>query len=80
MEPSIVAEAETCFRRAIDVARHHEAKSAELRAVVSLSRSWQRQGKREEADQRLAEIYNWFSEGFDTADLREAKTMLTKVS
>jgi predicted ATPase len=78
--PSTLAEAETLFRQAIDVARRHDAKSLELRAVVSLSRLWQRQGRREEARQRLAEIYGWFTEGFDTPDLQEAGAMLTELS
>ena len=78
--PSTLAEAETLFRQAIDVSRRHDAKSLELRAVVSLSRLWQRQGRREEARQRLAEIYGWFTEGFDTPDLQEAGAMLTELS
>ncbi len=60
----------------MDVARQQGAKSLELRAAVSLSRLWQQQGKREEAQQLLAEIFGWFTEGFDTADLREAKALL----
>jgi predicted ATPase len=56
------------------------AKSLELRAALSLSRLWQRQGKRAEAQQLLAEIYDWFSEGFDTADLQEAKALLDELS
>jgi predicted ATPase len=70
------AEAETCFQRALDVARRQEAKSLELRAAMSLSRLWQQQGKRTEAYELLAPIYGWFTEGFDTADLQEAKTLL----
>jgi predicted ATPase len=58
------------------IARRQEAKSWELRAAMSLSRLWQRQGKREEADQLLAPIYGWFTEGFDTADLQEAMALL----
>ena len=69
-------EAETCFRQALDVARRQEAKSLELRAAMSLSRLWQRQGKRAEALELLAQIYGWFTEGFDTADLQEAKALL----
>ncbi len=72
----IEAEAEACFRQAIDVAQRQSAKSLELRAVVSLSRLWQSQGKKDEARQLLAEIYGWFTEGFDTADLKEAKALL----
>jgi DNA-binding winged helix-turn-helix (wHTH) protein/predicted ATPase len=70
------AEAETCFQQALDVARHQEAKSLELRAAMSLARLWQEQGKRAEAYELLAPIYGWFTEGFDTADLHEAKALL----
>jgi predicted ATPase len=73
-------DAEMCFQRALDVARHQQAKSLELRASMSLSRLWQRQGKRTEARARLAEVYNWFTEGFDTADLQEAKTLLAELA
>jgi len=70
------SEAEACFLKAIEIARQQQAKSLELRAVMSLSRLWQSQGKKDEARQRLAEIYSWFTEGFDTADLKEAKALL----
>jgi predicted ATPase len=70
------AEAETCFRQALDVARQQQAKSWELRAAMSLSRLWQRQGKHAEARELLAPVYGWFTEGFDTADLQEAKALL----
>jgi len=70
------AEAETCFQRALDVARRQEAKSLELRAAMSLARLWQQQGKRAEAYDLLAPIYGWFIEGFDTADLQEARALL----
>jgi class 3 adenylate cyclase/predicted ATPase len=70
------AEAETCFHQALDVARRQEAKSLELRAAMSLSRLWQQQGKRAEAHALLAPVYHWFTEGFDTADLQEAKALL----
>jgi predicted ATPase len=73
-------EAEACFQRALDVARRQEAKSLELRAAMSLSRLWQQQGKRAEAHQSLAPIYGWFTEGFDTADLQEAKALLEALS
>jgi predicted ATPase len=73
-------EAEACFHQALDVARRQQAKSWELRAATSLARLWQRQGKRNEAHQLLAEIYGWFTEGFDTADLQEAKTLLEELS
>jgi predicted ATPase len=69
------AEAEACFQRALDIARRQEAKSLELRAAMSLSRLWQ-QGKRAEARELLAPIYGWFTEGFDTADLQEARALL----
>jgi class 3 adenylate cyclase/predicted ATPase len=70
------AEAETWLQRALDVARRQEAKSLELRATMSLSRLWQQQGKRADAYELLAPIYGWFTEGFDTADLQEAKALL----
>ena len=70
------AEAETWLQRALDVARRQEAKSLELRAAMSLSRLWQQQGKRNEAPALLAPVYAWFTEGFDTADLREAQVLL----
>jgi predicted ATPase len=70
------AEAETCFQQAISIARSQQAKSFELRAAMSLARLWQQQGKRAEAHELLAPIYGWFTEGFDTADLQEAKALL----
>ena len=70
------AEAQACFHHALDIARRQQAKSWELRAATSLARLWQRQGKRAEAHQLLADVYSWFTEGFDTADLREAKALL----
>jgi predicted ATPase len=73
-------EAEECFLKAIEIARRQQAKSLELRAVMSLSRLWQQQGKKEEARQLLAEIYGWFTEGFDTKDLQEAKALLNELS
>ena len=69
-------EAEACFQHALDVARRQQAKSLELRAALSLGRLWQRQGKCVEARALLEEIYGWFTEGFDTADLQEAKALL----
>jgi TOMM system kinase/cyclase fusion protein len=69
-------DAETCFHQALDVARRQQAKSLELRAAMSLARLWQRQGKRAAAHALLAPIYGWFTEGFDTADLQEAKALL----
>ena len=73
-------EAEACFLKAIDIAQRQQAKSLELRATVSLTRLWQQQGKRAEAHQMLSTIYNWFTEGFDTKDLREAKGLLAQLS
>jgi predicted ATPase/class 3 adenylate cyclase len=73
-------EAEVCFQHALDVARQQQAKSLELRAAMSLSRLWQQQGKRAEAHALLAPVYSWFTEGFDTADLQEAKTLLADLA
>jgi predicted ATPase len=69
-------QAERCFHQAIALARHQQAKSLELRAAMSLTRLWQRQGRRQAAYELLAPIYSWFTEGFDTADLQEAKALL----
>jgi predicted ATPase len=69
-------EATTCFQQAMVVAQHQQAKSFELRAATSLARLWQQQGKRQEAYDLLAPAYNWFTEGFDTLDLKEAKALL----
>jgi predicted ATPase/class 3 adenylate cyclase len=69
-------EAETCFHQALDVARHQQAKSLELRTATSLARLWQSQDKRQDAYDLLAPVYGWFTEGFDTADLQEAKALL----
>jgi len=77
---SKVEEAEECFRRAMEIARRQSAKSLELRAVMSLARLRQQQGKKDEARQLLAEIYGWFTEGFDTVDLQEAKALLEELS
>jgi adenylate cyclase len=73
-------EVEKALQQAIAVARQLQAKSLELRAVMSLSRLWQKSGKREQARQMLEEVYSWFTEGFDTADLQEAKTLLKDLS
>ena len=73
-------EAEVCFQQALAVARRQQAKSWELRAAMSLSRLWQQQGKRAEAHELLAPVYGWFTEGFDTADLQEAKALLEELS
>jgi predicted ATPase len=72
-------EAERCFHKAIEVAQQQHAKSLELRATMSLARLWQQQGKSAEARQMLADIYGWFTEGFDTKDLQEAKTLLEEL-
>ena len=75
-QPEIEKEAEACFLKAIEIAKRQQAKSWELRAATSLARLWQRQGRPAEAHQTLSEIYNWFTEGFDTPDLQEAKALL----
>jgi DNA-binding winged helix-turn-helix (wHTH) protein/predicted ATPase len=74
-----VAEAETCFHQALDVASRQQAKSLELRAATSLARLWSKQAKRHEARQLLARVHSWFTEGFDTADLKEAKALLEEL-
>jgi predicted ATPase len=79
LESGIQKEAENSFVNAIEIARKQQAKSLELRAAMSLSRLWQQQGKKAEARQMLAEIYNWFTEGFDTKDLQEAKALLDEL-
>jgi TOMM system kinase/cyclase fusion protein len=80
LKSGLVEQVETCYRRALDVARRQQAKSWELRAAMSLGRLWQQQGKCEEARRLLAEIYGWFTEGFDTADLQEAKALLQELA
>ena len=80
MQGETEAAVERHYQQAIEVARQQKAKSWELRAVISLCRLRQKQGKIEEARQRLAEIYNWFTEGFDTVDLQEAKALLDELS
>ena len=72
--------AEECFQKAIAIAHKQQAKSLELRATMSLSRLWQRQGKKAEARQLLPEIYGWFTEGFDTKDSQDAKALLDELS
>jgi predicted ATPase len=72
-------EAEACLQQALEVARRQQTKALELRAAISLSRLWQGQGKRAEAHQLLDEVYSWFTEGFDTVDLREAKALLEEL-
>ena len=74
------AEAETCFHQAMAIAQNQQAKSLELRAATSLARLWQQQGKRQEAHDLLAPVYHWFTEGFDTADLQDAKALLDELA
>ena len=78
--PSYVAEAELCFRTAIEIARRQSARYMELRATTSLARLIAKQGRRDEARAMLAKIYGWFTEGFDTPDLKDAKTLLDELS
>jgi predicted ATPase len=77
---SDVSPAEACFQRALDVAHSQQARSLELRAALSLSRLWQQQGQRAAARELLAPLYGWFTEGFDTADLKEAKLLLAELA
>jgi predicted ATPase len=74
------AKAEACFERALTVARAQQAKSFELRAAMSTAQLWRDQGKREEARELLAPVYGWFTEGFDTLDLRQAKALLDELA
>ena len=67
------------FQHALDIARYQEAKSLELRATTSLARLWQSQGQRRDAYDLLSPVYGWFTEGFDTTDLQDAKTLLTEL-
>jgi predicted ATPase len=77
---SYAAEAQSCFQRAIEIARNQSAKSLELRATMSLARLLAKQGRRDEVRTMLADIYNWFTEGFDTADLKDAKVLLDELA
>ena len=79
-DDSNVTEAQGCFQRAIDVAGKQSAKSLQLRATTSLTRLLNKQGRRDEARASLAEIYKWFTEGFDTADLKDAKVLLDELA
>ncbi len=74
------AKAEAYFERALGVARGQQAKSWELRAAMSMARLWRDQGKRNEARDLLAPVYGWFTEGFDTLDLKEAKALLDELA
>jgi predicted ATPase len=78
--PDNHTEAETCFHHALEIARAQEAKSLELRAATSLARLWQQQSKRQEAYDLLAPVYEWFTEGFDTLDLKDAKALLDELA
>jgi predicted ATPase len=77
---SKVEEAEDCFLKAIEIAKKQQARSLELRVTVSLARLWQQQSKKKQARKVLAAIYNWFTEGFDTKDLQEAKALLEELT
>ena len=70
------AKAQACFERALEIARAQRARSWELRAAMSLAQLWRDQGRRAEAHDLLAPVYGWFTEGFDTLDLKEAKALL----
>ena len=74
------SEAEACFLNAIEIAQKQQAKSWELRASTSLARLWQQQGKSTEAHKLLSDVYSWFTEGFDTKDLQEAKALLEELT
>jgi predicted ATPase len=75
-DPADAQNAEACFRRSVETARRQQAKSWELRAATSLARLWAEQDRRAEARDLLAPVYSWFTEGFDTADLKDAKALL----
>jgi predicted ATPase len=75
-----VQQAESCFHQAITIARSQQARSLQLRAVTSLACLWQEQGKRQDARDLLAPVYNCFTEGFDTADLQDAKVLLKELA
>ncbi len=80
LNPKTQSEAEVCFLKAIDIAQKQQAKSWELRATASLARLWQQQGKRTKAHKLLSEVYNWFTEGFETKDLQETKALIEELS
>jgi DNA-binding winged helix-turn-helix (wHTH) protein/tetratricopeptide (TPR) repeat protein len=79
IRPQVEAAAEACFEQALTIARRQQARALELQAAMSLARLWQRQGRRAEAHARLASVYGWFTEGFDTIDLQEATTLLAEL-
>jgi predicted ATPase len=76
----LIFEAEACFLKALELARSQNAKSWELRATTSLARLWQQRNKKHEARVLLGDLYNWFTEGFDTADLKDAKALMEELS
>lgn len=78
--PGKTAEAEACLHKAIEAARQLQTKSPELRATINLARLWQRQGKRKEAHKTLLDIYGWFTEGFNTPDLKDARALLEELA
>jgi predicted ATPase len=78
--PAAATEAEQSFHEALAMARRHAAKSLELRAAMSLARLWQQQGKQAAAHELLTGVYGWFTEGFDTADLRLARALLQELA
>jgi len=80
LNPSDIADAEQCFRTAIEIARQQSARTEELRATMSLARLLKKQGRRDQARTMLADIYGWFTEGFDTADLKDAKALIDELS
>jgi predicted ATPase len=80
LTPESQAEVESCFLKAVEIARHQQAKSLELRAAMSLVKLWRQQGKQKQAHEMLAEIYGWFTEGFDTKDLQDARALLDELS
>ena len=80
LTPDPQGEAEACFLNAIEIAQKQQAKSWELRAVTSLARLWQQHGKKAEAHKLLGDVYTWFTEGFDTKDLQEAKALLAELT
>ena len=80
LEPADVAEAEAAFMRAVEIARRQHTKTFELRTATGLARLWRDQGKRAEARDLLAPIYGWFTEGFDTLDLKQAKSLLDELA
>jgi predicted ATPase len=79
LQPGCQAEGEAHLVQALEIARHQEAKWWELRAAISLARLWAEQGERRKADDLLTPVYDWFTEGFDTADLKDAKALLDEL-